>query len=1278
MSNKRKQKKRSNSFHISSSQNSIIEDFKDSNEEPLSKSIIVEKKKMTIVKLLQNIDLTTYDYIFVGRPIFDTVIQDFESFIKLLNRIKKMYNPKLLKVDSNIETIKKEGKLPLNNNNLTNLISFHKIYPKNIEISINNKYLKTSDLNDKFINFYGTKSFFKRKHCFEIEVLNMKDPNIAYGLINISFIEPLKEAFRSKFSLNITAIENINMENLNIFKLSNPIFYEDNKKFYNHFITYGDVLGLCFDLDQKLLYLFVNGVIRGTHILNVEMGTNCTFAPVISIGNFTEIIFNSGEKLKFEKNYRNAGFIPLDEKGKSYYDTSQLKKVTDEFIKILINNGKSIINNKNIAYSDINQIYHIIFDFLGNISFLHSYIIQNSFINLILEDNDNTNLEHYYICLKYILNCSKNKKIILKNIFFNLAENMHILLRKGQIKNINKVQKLFELFNFLFFKEEIINIFSKMPRTTRKIFKSIFVSFHISFSTMKNKYLDFLVSNNNLKIIHIDIIDTNNSNNSNNNNILFFPNIVISKNDLKKEIFLAKYDLNKSYDIISKFFTEFIILLFKNGIDTQNKYIFKIFKKFLEIQINRIFKSCFCKMSNTFNDIFKNIFLPAMDLFNQYFIKNDKYISIKKYLSKNETDGEKIGGTLKNIHDIYPKEIPNFEKLLNYTIKDYNNVIFMEIIYFFFIKEYSIDLWSTLDIIIKKYIDYINFGFLKSVKNDSIEKINIALVDYINFKLYQFNFYDLNIFLQFLYNLSDFIIKELYPQKLIYFLPEAIILKFEFIINILKNISILLKASYNLISNNNNNDKEKQSFIEERNNLITKLEVLIEHCFKQYLSIIVKIVGDENIKKLVLKCEGIKCINNYIYLNNYFTDDDIYSIFNFINFIHNNSEYKKFAINFMKIFENEMSLKESKYYNFGIRIIKLIKNNEEFLRILIILLYNNMNSSLSKLEERFCEYKFKPKSNQNNQNNQIYNNNDNDDNNNENDDNDNDNDINEVNNGLQAQLYNFIFGFPLLNVGNRNGRNRNQFIIFRRINNSQMNDKEKLALLEESFKDANNQFIKLINFYKISTDIKQLYDMNSFENKYLYNLLLSLYNIIFSPNNISKLFDDSNSSIINNVHYKKLLTNINIFYDILIGNILKQKNDNLLKEISRQRNIFHFKDILQILQKFNPPKNEKQKDKFIVFQSFIDILERIIPEEETLKSINSITINNGTESTRSGTKIDNNICPICADSIIDTHILPCEHSLCRNCLFQYLSENKICPFCRVEIKGIKEDPNFKI
>ena len=1267
MSNNKRQKRRSNSFHIYTNKNTIMEDFQNSNEEEsLSKSIIIAKKDMIVAKKIQNIDLTTYNYIFVGRQFSGTIVQDFDSFIQLLNNIKKRYNPKLFKINNYIENIKKDGKFPLNNNNLTNLISFNKIKPKNIEISINNRYIKTYELNNKYINFYGTKSFFKGKHCFEIEILNMREPILAYGLINISFIESFKLAFRKQTAINIKAIEKINLDYLNIFKLANPIFFEDNKKYYNHFITYGDILGLCFDLEQKLLYLFVNGVVRATHILNVEMGENCCFVPIISIGNYTEIIFNSGENLKFYKNYRNFGFIPLDEKGKNNFEKSQLKYVTDEFINILINNGKSIINNKNIAYSDINQIYHIIFNFLGNISFHHSYIIQNSFIKPFLDkyskekfDNNNKNdndLENYYICIKYILNCSKDKKAILKNIFFNLAESIHIFMRKGEIDNIYKVQKLIQLFVLLFCKKEIKDIFSKMPKTTRKLFKSIFVSYHINVSTLKNKYLDFLVSNNNLKIIHINII----LDNIKNNDPIYFPNIITSKNDLKNEIFLAQLNLNNSYNIYSTFFADLIIKLFRNGIDTQNKSMFKIFKKFLDIQVNGLFKTCLCKMKFKFNDIFKNIFLPAMNLFNQEYIKKDKIISIKKYLSKNETDGEKIGGTLKYIYEVYPKEIPNFEKKLNYTINDYNNIIFIEIIYFFFIKENSIDLWSTLDNIVKKYIDYINFGFLKEVKNESIEKKNIALVDYIIYKLYQFNLSDLNIFLQFLYNLSDFILKELYPQKLIYFLPDIIILKFEFIIPLLKNISNLLKSSYNL-QPKNNIDKVKQLFIEDKNKFISQLEGLNDDCFKQYLCILVKIIGDENIKKLVLKCESVQFLNNYIYINRYFTDEDLYSIFNFINCIHNNSDYKKYAINFMKIFENEMSLKESKYYNFGTRIIKLIKNNKDFLRILIILLYNNVNSSLTKLEERFCEYKFKPKSNQSNQNN--------DNNNNDNDD----------NNDIQSQLLNFFIGIPILDGVNRNGRNRNPFIIFRRLNNSsQLTDNEKLSLLEESFKDTNNQFIKLINFYRISTDITQLYDNNSFENKYLNNLLLSLYNIIFSPNNISKLFDDNNSNIINNIHYKKLLTNINIFYRILICNIMKQKNDNLLKEISKQRNMFHLKDILQILEKFNPPKDDKQKDKYSVLKSFIDMLETIIPEEETLKSINNFTSNNGTEVTRSGTKIEQNICPICADSIIDTHLLPCEHSICRNCLFHYLSENKICPFCRVEIKGIKEDPNFKI
>ena len=127
MSNHKRQKKRSNSFHSNINRKSIEEEFKDdSNEDILSKTINLTKKEMISFKLINNIDLTTYDLIFVGRQFSGTSVQDFESFIKLLKNIKNKYNPNLLNSNNNIENIKKSGKISLTNNNLTNLVLFNK------------------------------------------------------------------------------------------------------------------------------------------------------------------------------------------------------------------------------------------------------------------------------------------------------------------------------------------------------------------------------------------------------------------------------------------------------------------------------------------------------------------------------------------------------------------------------------------------------------------------------------------------------------------------------------------------------------------------------------------------------------------------------------------------------------------------------------------------------------------------------------------------------------------------------------------------------------------------------------------------------------------------------------------------------------------------------------------------------------------------------------------------------------------------------------------------
>ena len=112
---------------------------------------------------------------------------------------------------------------------------------------------------------------------------------------------------------------------------------------------------------------------------------------------------------------------------------------------------------------------------------------------------------------------------------------------------------------------------------------------------------------------------------------------------------------------------------------------------------------------------------------------------------------------------------------------------------------------------------------------------------------------------------------------------------------------------------------------------------------------------------------------------------------------------------------------------------------------------------------------------------------------------------------------------------------------------------------------------------------------------------------------------------------------------------------------------------MKFYEKYNPFKNNNTEDPYLNFKSFIEMLEKIVPEEETI-NINE----NEKEIILNGKKIDKNICPICKDSTTDTHIMPCEHSICRNCLVHCLSENLVCPFCRIQIEGIKEDPNFKI
>ena len=112
--------------------------------EKLSKS----KKGMITYKNLQNIGLNTFDIIFSDYQFGNSKVEDFTTFKSILREIKKQFKPELL-YNKNISTIKKEGKFCLDKYNFAKIFPFKEKNFKNLEISINNKYIKLKDIKAK-------------------------------------------------------------------------------------------------------------------------------------------------------------------------------------------------------------------------------------------------------------------------------------------------------------------------------------------------------------------------------------------------------------------------------------------------------------------------------------------------------------------------------------------------------------------------------------------------------------------------------------------------------------------------------------------------------------------------------------------------------------------------------------------------------------------------------------------------------------------------------------------------------------------------------------------------------------------------------------------------------------------------------------------------------------------------------------------------------------------------------------------------------------------------
>ena len=259
----------------------------------------MRRKEMITYKKLQNLDLNTYDTIFLDRQLYGKTLQDFASFKELLCNIKNQYNPEIIN-NYKIQIFKNYGKFSLNKYDITKLKSLNDEKFKNYKMSINNKYIYSES---KLVYFYMTKSIFKGKHCIEIEICKMINSEFSIGLVDINYIDELKKELAKSNNNKNNDDNNIfkSIQNFEYFKLENQILIKQKEEIKTHYLSYGDIIGFCFDLDEKLLHLSLNGEIVNFYQLNINTGSNISFVPIISIGKSTEIIFNPGENLKFGK-----------------------------------------------------------------------------------------------------------------------------------------------------------------------------------------------------------------------------------------------------------------------------------------------------------------------------------------------------------------------------------------------------------------------------------------------------------------------------------------------------------------------------------------------------------------------------------------------------------------------------------------------------------------------------------------------------------------------------------------------------------------------------------------------------------------------------------------------------------------------------------------------------------------------------------------------------------------------------------------------------------------
>ena len=348
------------------------------------------------------------------------------------------------------------------------------------------------EARDSFVSVRTNNCLVKGKWCYEV----LLESN---GLFQIGFCQ-LKTVFNSQYGVG----DDIDSFGYDGYRLS---CWNGNENRYGKIWDYGDIIGICIDLDNNHLEYFQNGESLGIITKNIETGPGLAYFPAISFSEYEKCSFNFGSCPLI---YNYPGYEPMDIP-KSQYNGSF--EVTSLILQSL--NQSNLLDFLDSNFNDIflqKLVNQKIFYFLINISFKDYFLCKCllfPFIYSLLKKKKT----HYQIFLKQL---SKNVNLNENKTFFDdFFEKLTNLIEEYSIMGV-KFYNYFIIYTELFI--EIINnneYFNKWSNTRnffghlRNIFNSNTFHFRAVYDKINEIYGDDQYSQNMGAILKKIIIDGN-------------------------------------------------------------------------------------------------------------------------------------------------------------------------------------------------------------------------------------------------------------------------------------------------------------------------------------------------------------------------------------------------------------------------------------------------------------------------------------------------------------------------------------------------------------------------------------------------------------------------------------------------------------------------------------------------------------------------------------------------------------------------------------------------